>query len=896
MRPARGDGSVARCRMPIRPYTRMEVALHTQPGFLRRCSPVLLALLALIQLFALTACGVLEVGVEPGPTASATKAAKADQVVATPSATTHETRQVAKMMTPTPTPAPSGPLRVAFAKEGDVWLWAAGGEPRPLTQTGDVGEASVRISDDGALVAFTRGRELWAIDADGTGGRRLVGEAGFGAMAPLDPGVSLYLYDWVPGTHTMAFNTRLDKPFVLDPIDDLHLVDGDTMEHTMLLAPGQGGHFYPSPDGSQIAIVRSGTIDLLDIDGGNRRPGVLTYTPSKAYAGVRYYAEAVWAADSSALGVTIAPPDPDARPVQYTTVWHVAVDGRPGRLVANISTVPEGRVHFSPDLAYVAYLQQPEGDSTSELANLMITEVTSDKTVLYAAGVWRFSGWAPGTQTFAFLSVAQPGSETIRMQVGWLDRSPLQVESHAGTMSLVVRWIDAARYLVLGKRMADEHWVLTLGGAGDSETVLAVIPELPGSDVPLYDFASRQTPVTLAPTSTPTPVPILTPLPRPSALHVAFVKDGDVWLWQDDPGPDTAVGKEAVRVTSGGNATDVRISGDGEVLAYVQDGELWAVEVDGSHERRLVSAADLSEMEPIQQTEFRIVLNRFEWVPGTHTVAFNTRLDMPIGLMLNDDLYRVDADSLGTSLLLPPGQGGEFTYSPDGRQVAVAKTGGISLYNADGQNRRDVLTYTPVATRSEFRYYARPVWEAYSQSLRVAIPPVDPFAQPPQPTSIWYLPTDGMSAALIGSLVIHSEPSFSPELKYVAYLEHPEGGVPGHAQGMLQVTNLETGETIGEYPQAGEVYGWAPDSGHFAFLAHPGLPQAQIARFGSLAVPAHDDAEVASIDVRWVDASHYVYLAGTSEGWSLLLGKVDGPAVVLMTVTGRSTPPYDFVN
>ena len=96
-----------------------------------------------------------------------------------------------------------------------------------------------------------------------------------------------------------------------------------------------------------------------------------------------------------------------------------------------------------------------------------------------------------------------------------------------------------------------------------------------------------------------------------------------------------------------------------------------------------------------------------------------------------------------------------------------------------------------------------------------------------------------------------------------------------------------------EYEQASQFYGWAPDSSHVAYLAQLDLPQAQIAPFGDPAAPAHDDPKVASIDVRWVDARRYLYLAGTSSGWSLLLNEIGGSPTVLVSVAERSLP-YDW--
>jgi hypothetical protein len=136
--------------------------------------------------------------------------------------------------------------------------------------------------------------------------------------------------------------------------------------------------------------------------------------------------------------------------------------------------------------------------------------------------------------------------------------------------------------------------------------------------------------------------------------------------------------------------------------------------------------------------------------------------------------------------------------------------------------------------------------------------------------------------------------AFSPELRYVVYLERPAGALPGDSQGRLLVTDLETGETIGEYPQAYDVYGWSADSERFGFLTDPQSPRVLIGQFDGGAVPAHDDPSVTTIDLRWIDANRYFFLASTSQGWSLLLGEIGGRSTVVTTISGRPIISYDF--
>jgi Tol biopolymer transport system component len=364
---------------------------------------------------------------------------------------------------------------------------------------------------------------------------------------------------------------------------------------------------------------------------------------------------------------------------------------------------------------------------------------------------------------------------------------------------------------------------------------------------------------------------------KPSALHVAFFKGSSLWLWVEGQGAAPLMETDAQGA--------VKISDDGTRVAYVRgDGSLWAVNSDGSDPRQLVSAADFAAMEP---TNPGVVLYHFDWVPASHALAYNTQLRTEVGLMLTDDLHLVDADSLEGTMLLRPGEGGEFVYSPDGAQIAIVTAESISLVDADGGNRRPVHTYQPVVTYSQFQFYARPVWAADSSSLRVAIPPADPQAEPSALTSLWYLPTDGTSSRLVGNIMVapNSRPLFSPDLGHVLHLA---------GEGSLLVTDLGTGQTEPYQSGVEDLLGWSPDSRYFAFLTFPGgEPQTQIGGLYAPSVPAFSDAEAASIDLQWVGAYHYLFLTNSPGTWEIRLGEVGGASTpVALDVAGPTA--YDF--
>ena len=85
----------------------------------------------------------------------------------------------------------------------------------------------------------------------------------------------------------------------------------------------------------------------------------------------------------------------------------------------------------------------------------------------------------------------------------------------------------------------------------------------------------------------------------------------------------------------------VRISDDGAIVAFFREGELWAVNSDGTGERLLVGNDDLAAME--RRSDYQdaaVAFQLFDWVPGTHLIAFNTRIQVRIQVpVLNDDLY-----------------------------------------------------------------------------------------------------------------------------------------------------------------------------------------------------------------------------------------------------------------
>jgi dipeptidyl aminopeptidase/acylaminoacyl peptidase len=381
-------------------------------------------------------------------------------------------------------PSSLDPLRVAYIKDGNLWLWMENGESRQLTSTGNINE--VILSDDGLLAAFTRQvddfqAEIWVINTDGKGERLLVSTADIELMVPnRSPdasGISPHQISWIPGTHALAFNTRQSfmVGFLLN--DDLRLVNATSGEQLTLIPAGGGGMFYYSPDGSQIAITTPNKLFLLDADGSNLRSNLLSYEEVITASEYRFYPKPVWSADSSSLLVAIPPRDPLAARDQATTIWRVSSDGSPAvRLGGVPDTFFGGGVAFSPDLSQLIY-QREVGLAQDNLNELHQADIElKDDRVLFTAPMLQFHGWAGDSQHFFFSAGADN-----QMHLGSMGGSSWPVlQEPGGYFNITVVSEDQFLYI----KEDEGAWELGLANLDGQKQVIDRISGFPGS----FDF------------------------------------------------------------------------------------------------------------------------------------------------------------------------------------------------------------------------------------------------------------------------------------------------------------------------------------------------------------------------------------------------------------------------
>lgn len=370
---------------------------------------------------------------------------------------------------------------VAYVREGNAWLWIEGGENFALTASGDVGE--VRISDDGCRIAYTRNlpiaefesedealvdpsyNELWVVYSDGSNNQLLVGPEFFSTFALPEgaAGISVHQFAWQPGAHTLAFNTQLVS-YGLALHNNIHLVDGNSAEISTLLGAGEGGNFYFSLDGQQLAFSTPNSISVINVDGSNLRTDLLNYEPVITYSEFMYYARPYWAQDGSALMVAVPPadgfaPTEDGFPPD-TSLWRIPLDGGDAVQTAAIGAVwfVQGEARISADLSKVAYLH-PVGAPEDNTHVLVIAGSEGGPDIASIPGA-AFGDWSPDSEQFIYWTSAG-GVQVFLGSAADGSSSPLPDLTDFPAAVASIDWTNGPFYLqaLFGNQTTELSWV-----------------------------------------------------------------------------------------------------------------------------------------------------------------------------------------------------------------------------------------------------------------------------------------------------------------------------------------------------------------------------------------------------------------------------------------------------
>lgn len=387
------------------------------------------------------------------------------------------------------------------------------------------------------------------------------------------------------------------------------------------------------------------------------------------------------------------------------------------------------------------------------------------------------------------------------------------------------------------------------------------------------------------PTDTPVPPPTAAPPPLgtptlapptlgpPSGQCFVAIGYSTTLLCQN--GPDQI---EVANTGPIGTIGRVEVSSDGGLVAYsigTIDGlaELWVVNADGTNARKL---ADKVNLPPAQPDTFSFPHN-FHWQAGTHQIFLDTGFQPTSGVggpgeYANFDLWRLNADSGDLTEVLAPNSGGYFALSPDGQWLAITRPQDVSLISADGATvMPNLITFTPVITYAEYAYKPDVTWSADSAFFTVNIPSNDPLAADASAT-LHRVNLDGSTQTLAtfdGQFIFGRNLSMSPDGQWAAYITTDSSNVY-----TLHVGNTTNGAGGSEIlTGTASLFGWAPDSLHFAYhIQNDGLYAGTLNVNPQALAPQVRDIK----DVTWSDAATVVFSGTINDHWGVRTAAIGG--------------------
>jgi len=386
----------------------------------------------------------------------------------------------------------------------------------------------------------------------------------------------------------------------------------------------------------------------------------------------------------------------------------------------------------------------------------------------------------------------------------------------------------------------------------------------------------------------PTPGGVATTFPSPivapsneSWLVVAFVKDGNIQLWDEST-------EQIQTILNTGDVIAVTMSDDGQVIAFLrrsvvqlaevewfEQSALWAVDRNGDNLRELVSVESLRQRLNATERESTNI-PQMQWIPGTHRLLFSgwRYIVQAEGEShaVPEGLYLSDADAQTDTILIPAGNALHFVASPDGGQVALISPSSLGFINVDGSNpRSDVLTYSSL--NLPVPVFPTGVWTQDSQAFVITAPSENTNTD--INFNIWRVPVDGSAPERLAEILrsVPDSTTFSPDGRHVAFVQFTDtqpSEIAGWSIAPLipEVGPLEIPTRIG-FERFTNLH-WSPTDDSFTKNLRKLCPDAT-SDTDVCDVRIHFDGTPAVL--QWIDGNRVLFL--TSNPSVLFLGKMD---------------------
>jgi hypothetical protein len=278
-------------------------------------------------------------------------------------------------------------------------------------------------------------------------------------------------------------------------------------------------------------------------------------------------------------------------------------------------------------------------------------------------------------------------------------------------------------------------------------------------------------------------------------VRAAYQKPDGPYVWTE--------GGEPHRLADSINTMEARISGDGQAVSYRKDWELYAIRID---ERKPVLLLDRAYLDTLTPADGGFVtVGQFGFSVEGRYLYFNTTAANANPAGPQNDLFRLNVDGSAPEQIFAPGEGGVFTFSPDGGWVALYHPHEIVLARPDGKDARPVFAFDPDAPMGSEG--PQIVWAQDSTGFSVLA--YGARAAGPQPMTVWFVPVQGEA---VERMTFQGYPgaSLSPDGGKVIYFDRHEGTTDVHHVDSLGKDTLYA--SLGESVSFME---WAPDSQRF---------------------------------------------------------------------------------
>ena len=285
------------------------------------------------------------------------------------------------------------------------------------------------------------------------------------------------------------------------------------------------------------------------------------------------------------------------------------------------------------------------------------------------------------------------------------------------------------------------------------------------------------------------------PEPPPLGLRVLYAIDNQLYLWKNGRSQPLLAGP----IAPSGEPAFFRLSKDGEIIAYVQEGGLWTVNSDGSENHLR-----------LDNTSFVFHPN-LDWLPDSHLLLLNDR-----------EIF--DADHGKRWNFIDPALTGKVIPSPDGQRLAIVRPNQIRTVRTDGSEDSVQLDFPPLCAPAQAAYYPEPVWASDSTRLVVILPEQRAFcSDEPMPSTVWSLPVPGGEPVIISTFVFEGLTSISPGLALAAGSATSYDETLQQQVNQISIINLASGSVAPVWNESGaKLSGWTPDSLYYTYFSEPG--------------------------------------------------------------------------